>query len=547
MAFPFESVSVARIMRRTGAPCIPKKHRLSAAPCLKPSSPLAIELGAAKLDQLRSIWVRVMRSDDVQKPEISEKTKRLLPWLVAVAFFMQALDSTILNTAVPTMATALNVAPLDMKSVLSCYTLSVAVFVPISGWFADRFGTRRVFVTAICLFMLGSLLAGISSNIQFLVFSRILQGFGGAMMVPVGRLTMVRTFPKSQLVRAMMFVSMPALIGPMLGPVIGGLIVHYFNWRLIFLVNLPVGLIGLALIVGNMPDYRSAHVPKLDWAGLFLFSSGLGLLSYVLEVFGQHSLSIPMTAGLLALSVALIMAYVRHALYVEYPLLRLDLFGIRTFRIAGVGSFITRLGASGVPFLLPLLYQAGLGYSPVQSALLILPQSMTALTVKTVIPWILAHLGYRGVLTTNTIAVGLLIISFATIDAHTPIALIVLQASLFGFCQSLQFSSMNTLIYADIGERDATMAATIASTLQQMSMSFGVATASLMAAWFVPTTVGVTADELTTGIHHAFLVLGVLTIVSTLIFRGLKRDDGASISLSGETVAVSDKAKPPGP
>lgn len=482
-----------------------------------------------------------MRPTDAQLPRDDDRVKRLLPWLVAVAFFMQALDSTILNTAVPTMAAALDVAPLDMKSVLSCYTLSVAVFVPISGWFADRFGTRRVFATAIGLFMLGSFLAGCSSNIHALIFSRILQGFGGALMVPVGRLTMVRTFPKSELVRAMMFVSMPALVGPMLGPVVGGVIVHYLHWRLIFLVNLPIGLAGLLLIIWNMPDYRSVEVRPLDWLGLILFSSGLGLMSYVLEIFGQHALSGWAIGLMLAASLALILAYVLHALRADYPLLRLSLFRIRTFRIAGGGSFITRLGASGVPFLMPLLYQSGLGYSPVQSALLILPQSATALTVKAVIPWMLARFGYRAVLVVNTIATGILIASFATITASTPVVIIILQASLFGFCQSLQFSSMNTLIYADIGQRDASMAATIASTLQQMSMSFGVATASLMAAWFVPAVSGVSPAELVTGIHHALLVLGALTILSTVVFRGLRSDDGASVSLKGSVAEVDGK------
>ena len=482
-----------------------------------------------------------MRPGDAQDETVDEHVKYVLPWLVAVAFFMQALDTTILNTAVPTMAEALGVAPLDMKSVLSCYTLSVAVFVPLSGWVADRFGTRRVFATAIGLFMLGSLLAGLSNSIHGLVASRILQGFGGAMMVPVGRMTMVRTFPKSELVRAMMFVSMPALVGPMLGPVVGGLIVHYLHWRLIFLVNLPIGLAGLLLIMRHMPDYRSDKVWPLDWAGLLLFSSGLALLSYVLEVFGQHALSGPMVLGLLAVSVLLILAYAHHALRAEHPLLRLDLFRIRTFRTAAVGSFVTRLGASGVPFLLPLLYQSGLGYSPVQSALLILPQSMTALTVKAVIPAILAKLGYRGVLTTNTIAVGLLIASFSTIHANTPVAIILIQASLFGFCQSLQFSSMNTLVYADIGERDASMAATMASTLQQMSMSFGVATASLLAAWLVPIGTGIASEDLIAGIHKAFLVLGALTIISTLVFRGLRKDDGEAVSLKGQVVAVGDR------
>jgi EmrB/QacA subfamily drug resistance transporter len=454
---------------------------------------------------------------------------------------MQSLDTTILNTAVPTMADALNVAPLDMKSVLSCYTLSVAVFVPISGWFADRFGTRRVFAVAIALFMLGSLLAGLSNSIQALIFSRVLQGFGGAMMVPVGRMTMVRTFPKSELVRAMMFVSMPALVGPMLGPVVGGLIVHYLHWRMIFLVNLPIGLAGPVLIIRHMPDYRSIDPPRLDWRGLILFSSGLGLLSYVLEVFGRHSMSGPTMAAMLISAVGLILAYVHHAHHTAEPLLRLTLFSIRTFRIAGIGSFITRLGASGVPFLLPLLYQSGLGYSPVQSALLLLPQSITALSVRAIVPWMLARFGYRAVLSTNTIAVGVVIATFATITGSTPIALILLQASVFGFCQSLQFSSMNTLIYADIGERDASMAATIASTLQQMSMSFGVASASLMAAWFVPVATGATPAELVAGIHQALLILGGLTVLSTLIFRGLKRDDGASISLKGQVAEIGAK------
>jgi hypothetical protein len=267
----------------------------------------------------------------------------------------------------------------------------------------------------------------------------------------------------------------------------------------------------------------------------------------VLEVFGQHSLSGMTILLMLAVAAALILAYARHALVVEHPLLRLGLFRIRTFRTAAIGSFVTRIGASGVPFLLPLLYQAGLGYSPVQSALLLLPQTMTALTVKAVIPWILSHLGYRGVLTTNTIAVGLLIASFSTIDANTPIAVIVLQASLFGFCQSLQFSSMNTLVYADIGERDAGMAATMASTLQQMAMSFGVATASLLAAWLIPTGTGIASTELIAGIHKAFLVLGALTIVSTLVFRGLRKDDGASVSLKGQVAEVSDKKRPRDP
>src|SRR5208283_3589737 len=293
--------------------------------------------------------------------------KRLLPWLVAVAFFMESLDTTILNTAVPTISAALRVSPLSMKSVLASYTLSLAVFIPISGWVADRFGTRRVFASAIALFTLGSLLCGISSDIHLLVACRLLQGCGGAMMVPVGRLTLVRTFAKSELVRTMSFVSVPALIGPMLGPIAGGLIVGYLHWRLIFFVNIPIGIAGLLMVYLHLPDYREQKNPPLDIVGLILFGSGIGLLSYVLEIFGEHTLSTPEILGLLAVSLALIAGYGVHATQSAFPLLQMKLFSIRTFRSAVGGSFFTRLGIGGVPFLLPLLYQVGLGFSPIQS------------------------------------------------------------------------------------------------------------------------------------------------------------------------------------
>src|SRR5476651_1553330 len=220
----------------------------------------------------------------------TDTIKRLLPWLVAVAFFMQSLDTTILNTAVPAIAKAMDITPLNMKSVLASYTLSLAVFIPISGWMADRFGTRRVFASAIGIFTLGSFLCGISNNIHVLVACRILQGCGGAMMVPVGRLTLVRTFAKSELIRAMSFVAIPGLIGPMLGPIAGGLIVGYLHWRMIFFVNLPIGLVGLYLVYKHLPDYREEHIHPLDVVGLILFGSGIALLSYVLEVFGEHTL-----------------------------------------------------------------------------------------------------------------------------------------------------------------------------------------------------------------------------------------------------------------
>ncbi|MGB8354083.1 MAG: DHA2 family efflux MFS transporter permease subunit [Chthoniobacteraceae bacterium] len=464
------------------------------------------------------------------RPALGDTVKRILPWLVAVAFFMEALDTTILNTAVPAIAKALGVVPLSMKAVLSSYTLSLAVFIPISGWMADRFGTRRVFSTAIGIFTLGSFLCGISSNIHVLVACRILQGCGGAMMVPVGRITMVRTFAKSELIRAMSFVAIPGLIGPMLGPIAGGLIVGYFHWRVIFFVNMPIGLLGLYLVYRHLPDYREKNTHSLDVAGLILFGSGIGLLSYVLEVFGEHTLSGRSMLELLAISALLLTAYGFRATRTEFPLLRLTLFRIRTFRSAVSGSYFTRLGIGGIPFLFPLLYQVGLGFTPIQSGLLMMPQAMAAMSLKMTMPWILRRFGYRSVLVSNTIILGLLIVLFATIGAGTPVWLIVVQVFTFGFFTSLQYTSMNTLAYADVTEEETSSASTIASTMQQMSISFGVATASLATAFFIPDRFQTSAPEMIRGIHEAFLALGVLTVLSTIIFRELKNDDGDAVS-----------------
>jgi EmrB/QacA subfamily drug resistance transporter len=462
-------------------------------------------------------------------------SKRLLPWLVAVAFFMESLDTTILNTAVPTIAAALRVAPLSMKSVLASYTLSLAVFIPISGWMADRFGSRRVFASAIGLFTLGSFLCGISNNIHFLVACRILQGCGGAMMVPVGRLTLVRTFARSELIRAMSFVAIPGLIGPMLGPIAGGMIVGYFHWRVIFFVNIPIGLAGLYMVYLHLPDYREKRTNPLDLVGLILFGSGIALLSYVLEVFGEHTLSAREILGLLAISLMLLAGYGVHATKTPFPLLSLNLFRIRTFRAAVSGSFFTRLGIGGIPFLFPLLYQVGLGLTPIQSGLLMMPQAIAAMSLKMTMPRILTRFGYRAVLVSNTVALGLLILLFTTIRQGTPVWLIVAEAFCFGFFSSLQYTSMNTLVYADVREEQTSSASSIASTMQQMSMSFGVATASLATAFFIPDRFHSSPAEMIHGIHEAFFFLGGLTILSTVIFRELKAGDGDNVSQHGIT------------
>jgi EmrB/QacA subfamily drug resistance transporter len=457
----------------------------------------------------------------------SASIKQILPWLVAVAFFMESLDTTILNTAVPVISKALEVTPLNMKSVLASYTLSLAVFIPISGWVADRYGTRRVFAAAIGLFTLGSVLCGLSSNIHLLVACRVIQGCGGAMMVPVGRLTLVRTFAKSELIRAMSFVAIPSLVGPMLGPIAGGLIVGYLHWRAIFFVNLPIGIAGLILVYLRLPDYREQDTKPLDILGLILFGSGVALLSYVLEIFGEHTLGTGEVLGLLAISVALLVGYGLHATQTKFPLLDMTLFKVRTFGAAVSGSFFTRLGIGGVPFLLPLLYQVGLGFTPVQSGLLIMPQAFAAMSTKVLLPRILSRFGYKVVLISNTVVLGILLMLFATISAKTPLWLIVIQALCYGTLTSLQYTSMNTLVYADVPTSKASAASSIASTMQQLSISFGVAAAGLTTVFFIPNSVRSNPVQMLHSLHLAFVVLGAFTVLSTFVFARLKRSDGA--------------------
>ena len=320
------------------------------------------------------------------------------------------------------------------------------------------------------------------------------------------------------------------LTAPMLGPLAGGLIVDYLHWRFVFFLNLPIGLAGLVLVYTHLPDYREPSVKPLDIVGLILFGSGVALLSYVLEIFGDHTLGTGEILGLLGISLALIAGYALHARHTQYPLLQMSLFRIRTFAASVSGSFITRLGIGGVPFLLPLLYQVGLGYTPVQSGLLIMPQAAAAMCSKIFITQILRRVGYRGVLVSNTILLGVLLMVFATIGRETPVWLILLQAFFYGALTSLQYTSMNTLVYADIKPSQTSNASSIASTAQQMAISFGVAAAGLTTAFFVPASVHANPDEMIRGLHEAFLVLGIFTILSTVVFYRLKSGDGRDVS-----------------
>jgi len=464
-----------------------------------------------------------------KQPLSSSAIKTYLPWVVAIALFMEQLDSTIVNTAIPSMALDLHVTPLSLKAVVTSYILSLAVCIPVSGWMADRFGTRRVFGIAVSIFTAASILCGLAQNAPMLVASRIVQGLGAAMMMPVGRLAIIRTFSKSELLVAMNFVIIPALIGPLLGPTIGGLIVHW-SWRGIFFVNVPVGLVALWLIHRHMPDYHGAAARPLDVVGLILFGAGVALLSWLLEIFGEHTIDVTSAAVLLLLALALLAGYGWHARRIEHPLLRLALFRVRTFRVAVGGGFITRLGLGGLPFLLPLLYQLGLGFPPWKSGLLMMPAAAAAMTMKLIVSRVLRRFGYRRVLVVNTVCIGLVISLFALIGPGTPIALIVLCGLSLGFFNSLQFSSMNTMAYADIDDANSSMASTIASSMQQMSMSFGLACGSLIAGWYLGRAPQNDQLLVTQALHYAFLTLGVMTIASSLTFWSLRPQDGDNVS-----------------
>ncbi len=464
--------------------------------------------------------------------------KRYLPWLVATVLFMEQLDSTIVNTAVPSMALSLNVAPLSLKAVVASYILSLAVGIPLSGWMADRFGSRRVFAVAVAVFTTASVLCGLAVNVPMLVAARVAQGLGAAMMTPVGRLAIVRTFPKSELLAAMNFVIIPALIGPLLGPTVGGVIVHWLSWREIFFVNVPVGLAALWLIRKYMPNYQTESRRPLDLIGLALFGSGTALLSWLLEIFGEHRLRTSSIALLFAIALGLLVTYALHATRTAHPLLDLRLFKIRTFRISVAGGFVTRLGIGGLPFLLPLLYQLGLGLPAWESGLLMMPSAIAAMSMKLIAPRLLRRFGYRQVLVVNTLLIGIIISLYGSVHDGTPLPVIVALGLALGFFNSLQFSSMNSMAYADVDEASSSMASTIASSMQQLSMSFGLACGSLLAAWYLGNLPQSDRIAVMHALHGAFLTLAAVTMVSSLSFWGLRRNNGESVS--GKRRAVTE-------
>jgi len=457
-------------------------------------------------------------------------TTKLVPWLSAGTLFMESLDTTILTIAIPVIATALGVAPLEMKSVLSYYTLSLALFIPISGWCAERFGARRVLLAAIALFTVSALACGLARGVTTLAACRLLQGAGGALMVPVARILLVRTFPRSKLVAILSLVSIGAIVGPMVGPLTGALIIEAFDWRMIFLVHVPIGAAGLYLVARYLPDVRVAAAPRLDMMGFVLFGTSLALLSYVLEGIDEHRFSPIGNALLIAVSILLFAGYRRHAARIRHPILRLELLRIRSLRITVVGMFCTRIAFGGLPFLIVLLYQVGFGYSPITSGLLTLPQPIAAVLCKMWIPKILARYGHRTTFVAVTLLAAAVIFAFATVERSTPLWIPLALAACVGFCASLMATGLATLAYADVAETDTNMVATIVSTLQQLSISFGVVTAALIATLSIGDRAHASNDAVVSGLHHGLLGLGIFTLISTLTFTRLDPTDGLAVS-----------------
>ena len=466
-------------------------------------------------------------STDAEPDHAAMGGRRLLiPLIVAFAFLMEQLDATIVTTAIPDMARSLRVAPLQMNAIITAYILSLAVFIPVSGWIADRYGARRVFAAALAIFSAASALCGLSSSLPMLVGMRVLQGFGGAMMTPVGRLVLLRAFPRSQLVTAMTYVTVPAVIGPAVGPVLGGLLTTYANWRWVFYVNVPIGLVGMALALRFVEDVRLDSPGRFDVTGFLLCGGGLGLLQFGLENVGHPVLPRLAVVGLAGAGVALLAAYVPYARDRPNAALDLSLFAIRTFRVSTLAGGVSRTGVNAVPFMLPLLFQIGFGLSPVQSGLLTFVSSLGTLVVRPVSARLMRRFGYRGLLMGNGVLCAAVVAAFALVQPGTPHPLVFLLVLLFGVVRATQFMTTNTLTYADMPAAKLSRGTSMGGVIQQLTVSFGVSIAAALLSLIAgPGRLPSVAD-----FHDAFLVVALITLASAPGFLRLKPGDGAHVS-----------------
>ena len=445
---------------------------------------------------------------------------KFLPYVLAVALFMQILDATILNTSLPQMAEALGESPLKMQWAVISYALTLAIFIPISGFLADKYGTRKVFLSAIIIFSVGSLMCAASPTLDILIGSRVIQGIGGAMMTPVARLILVKSYPRNKLLTVMNFAVIPALIAPLVGPVLGGYIVQYFSWHWIFLINIPMGILGYVMGKKLVPDLFE-DAKHLDWAGFALFAAAACGFTLAVE-FGSQTGRVLYGLILALIASVLIGAYVWHAKRRQAPLFPLSLFRIRTFRIGIVGNLFTRLGISAVPFLLPLLLQVVFKYSPSQAGWLLAPIAIGAMGIKPWVSKIIQRYSYRKVLVVNTILLGILIIILAQFNDpsywiwYIPILIIM------GACNSMQFSAMNTLTIGDLEGTQTSSGNSLMAVNQQLAIGFGIA--------FGAAVLNLLRERMDLDMLMAFQttywVLGILTILSGLHFLRLKPNDG---------------------
>ncbi len=405
----------------------------------------------------------------------SRPSNIVTPLIVATALFMEQLDGTVLATALPAMAADLHEDPVALKLALTSYLLSLAVFIPLSGWAADKFGARRVFRAAIAVFTIGSILSGFSHSLFEIVLARVIQGLGGAMMVPVGRLVLLRTAPRHELVRAMAWLTVPALIGPLIGPPLGGFLATHFDWRYIFWINVPIGLLGIALSTRFIPNLREESVRPLDARGAVLSGVGLSCIVFGFTILGRGFAPVPVVALIIGVGAASLIGYLFHAGRTEHPIIDLALLRIPTFQAAVYGGFLFRIGLGATPFLLPLLLQVGFGLSAQDSGLMTFVAAAGAMVMKTTAQPILKHFGFRRALLANTlICSGFLVIN-AFFTQATPHWLIMAILLVGGFFRSLQFTALNTICYADIPKNSMSNATSFAAVAQQLSISTGVA------------------------------------------------------------------------
>jgi EmrB/QacA subfamily drug resistance transporter len=452
----------------------------------------------------------------------------LVPLIVACALFMENLDATVLSTALPAIANDLHQSPIQLKLALTSYLLTLGVFIPASGWVADRWGARLIFRLAILVFALGSALCGLANSIQFLVLARALQGIGGAMMVPVGRLVILRSVARSEMVGALAWLTIPALIGPVVGPPLGGLITTYYTWRWIFWINLPIAALGLVLATLFIPETRMAGVGRFDFTGFVLSGMGLSTLVAGSSAADTPAIPLPITIGLFIVGTICSVLYYFHAKRCPAPILDLSLLKYPTFRSGITGGSFFRIGIGSLPLLLPLLFQLGFGFSPLGSGLMTFVAAVGAMGMKTTAGGILKRFGFRTTLAINSVLCAFTLVAPAAFNLSTPIWLMSLVLLVGGFFRSLQFTCINAITYAEIDQPQMSQATSFSSVAQQLSLSLGitVGAAVLQAELTLRGEPRLTIADF----WLAFLVVSLFSLVAGLSFLRLPRDAGEEVA-----------------